>query len=119
MEKLWRKNLLSITPYVAGEQPKQDNFIKLNANENPYPPSEFVQKSMLKFVDKNFAKLAVYPDPDSNELTSAIAKMLNKTGGVLANISEAKEKQPSAKNHLFIGFFPASIINLVKSFCTR
>lgn len=78
-----------LNPYVPGEQPKDRDYIKLNANENPYPPSEFVQKSMLKFVDKNFAKLAVYPDPDSNELTSAIAKMLNKTGGVLCRCNKS------------------------------
>ena len=43
-EQLWRKNLINITPYVAGEQPKSDNIIKLNANENAYPPSPKVRE---------------------------------------------------------------------------
>lgn len=34
----WRDNLIKIEPYVAGEQPNKTDFIKLNANENPYPP---------------------------------------------------------------------------------
>ena len=46
MEKLWRKNFLNIEPYTAGEQPKTDDIIKLNANENPYPPSYEVYKTI-------------------------------------------------------------------------
>ena len=39
MNRAWEKNLINIEPYTAGEQPKSDDIIKLNANENPYPPS--------------------------------------------------------------------------------
>ena len=39
MEKLWKKNLRDIEPYVPGEQSKEQNIVKINANENPYPPS--------------------------------------------------------------------------------
>ena len=72
-----------LKPYVPGEQPKDRIYIKLNANENPYPPSPFVQKAVLDFVKNHPEKLGLYPDPDSNELHAAIAEMLNKSGGVL------------------------------------
>lgn len=70
-------------PYVPGEQPKDRDYIKLNANENPYPPSKKVKKAAVSFIKKNIEKLGLYPDPDSHELHAAIADMLNKTGGVL------------------------------------
>ena len=72
-----------LKPYVPGEQPKDRIYIKLNANENPYPPSPFVQNAVLDFVKNHPEKLGLYPDPDSNELHCAIADMLNKSGGVL------------------------------------
>ena len=75
----------NLHPYVPGEQPKDRAYIKLNANENPYPPSPAVQKALKAFIKKNPMKLALYPDPDSNELHKAVADMLNKTGGVLCN----------------------------------
>ena len=73
----------NLHPYVPGEQPKDRDYIKLNANENPYPPSPVVAKVAVKTAKKHAARLGLYPDPDSNELKAAIADMLNKTGGVL------------------------------------
>lgn len=70
-EKLWRKNLINIEPYVAGEQPKNDNIIKLNANENPYPPSPKV-KQVLE--NKNIEELKKYPSADASALRSALAE---------------------------------------------
>lgn len=46
MEKLWRKNLRDIEPYVPGEQSTEENIVKINANENPYPPSPKAFESM-------------------------------------------------------------------------
>lgn len=37
--RAWEKNIRQVTPYVPGEQPVSENIIKLNTNENPYPPS--------------------------------------------------------------------------------
>ena len=70
-EQLWRKNLINITPYVAGEQPKNREIIKLNANENPYPPSPKVQSILQK---KDISKLRKYPNADAVPLKEALAE---------------------------------------------
>lgn len=70
MEKLWKKNLLDITPYVAGEQPESGSFIKLNANENPYPPSPKVIDAIKNFDGEALRK---YPDASARRLREIIA----------------------------------------------
>ena len=45
----WKDNLIKIQPYTAGEQPDKTDFIKLNANENPYPPSPKVIRAIREF----------------------------------------------------------------------
>lgn len=64
----WRDNVRSVEPYTPGEQPKEENVIKLNTNENPYPPSQKVKEAMAEI--KNLRK---YPDPAASDLTGAIA----------------------------------------------
>ena len=66
----WRKNLRVVDPYIPGEQPKQDNMIKLNTNENPYPPAPGVEK-VLKSMETGDFRL--YPKPDARELVDALA----------------------------------------------
>ena len=61
----------NIAPYVAGEQPESGAYIKLNTNENPYPPSPKI-KEFLALAD--FCKLRLYPDPQSVRLREAIAR---------------------------------------------
>lgn len=68
--KAWEKNIRKVEPYVAGYQPKDYSVIKLNANENPYPPSPLVEKAMEEFQMGN---LRLYPDLESKELVDAIA----------------------------------------------
>ncbi len=77
------KRLDNLHPYVPGEQPKDRDYIKLNANENPYPPSEAVEEAVKALVSKKRMSLALYPDPASEKLRDAIASMINCTGGVL------------------------------------
>lgn len=85
------ERMKGLHPYVPGEQPKDRVYVKLNANENPYAPSPAVIKAVTDFVTTQPQKLALYPDPDSNELHAKIADMLNKTGGVLSRAHVAAD----------------------------
>lgn len=66
----WEKNIRKVVPYVPGEQPKLLDVIKLNTNENPYPPAPGVEK-VLKEFDADTLRL--YPDPLVSDLVKAIA----------------------------------------------
>ncbi len=66
----WETYVRKVEPYVPGEQPKH-KVIKLNTNENPYPPSPNVQKVIDGF---DAEQLRLYPDPEISELIAAIAK---------------------------------------------
>ena len=66
----WKKNLRVVDPYVPGEQPKQENMVKLNTNENPYPPAPGVER-VLKSMETGDFRL--YPKPDARELVDALA----------------------------------------------
>lgn len=70
----WKDNLRTIDPYVPGEQPQLKDMIKLNTNENPYPPSPKVKEVLQRF---DLDTLRLYPDPDSTLLVEAIAKRYN------------------------------------------
>ena len=68
--KAWENNVRKVVPYVPGEQPQKEKMIKLNTNENPYPPAPGVQKVLDEFqVDR----LRKYPDPAVGKLVQAIA----------------------------------------------
>ncbi len=71
MDNLWKKNLRDIEPYVPGEQSKDKDIVKINANENPYPPSPMAIKAMQEF---NTDKLRFYPPANATSLKEAIAK---------------------------------------------
>lgn len=71
MENLWKNNLRDIEPYVPGEQSKDKDIVKINANENPYPPSPKVQKAINNF---DCSALRFYPDANAAEFKKAIAE---------------------------------------------
>lgn len=66
----WENNIRRVVPYVPGEQPKLKDIVKLNTNENPYPPSPKVTEA-LEVLDT--ADLRLYPDPSCEVLVHAIA----------------------------------------------
>ena len=68
----WEENVRKVIPYTPGEQPNQPDMIKLNTNENPYPPAPGVEKA-LKEMDMDAMRL--YPDPAAYDLVHAIAQM--------------------------------------------
>lgn len=72
--KKWEQNIRKVVPYVPGEQPTGNNIIKLNTNENPYPPSPKAAK-ILKEFDND--KLKLYPESDIRSLNKCIAKYYN------------------------------------------
>ena len=74
MSKFWNDKIKSISPYVPGEQPKDKKYIKLNTNENPYPPSPNV---INKIKSMNLDNMRLYPDPDVTLLKDRIASYYN------------------------------------------
>lgn len=68
----WRENIRQVEPYTPGEQPKETGIVKLNTNENPYPPSPKVNE-----IHENLDDLRLYPDPTAGALVEAIAQYHN------------------------------------------
>lgn len=64
-------NFRKVEPYVPGEQPNLPDMVKLNTNENPYPPSPKVAEALQKF---ELDSLRLYPDPASTDLVNALAE---------------------------------------------
>lgn len=71
MDNLWIKNIRKVEPYVPGEQSEEKDIVKLNANENPYPPSPAVIEAINNFDCK---ALKLYPDANATEFKTAIAE---------------------------------------------
>ena len=67
----WENNVRKVVPYTPGEQPNVPGMIKLNTNENPYPPSPKVLQAIRDF---DTDKLRLYPDPTAGALVNALAE---------------------------------------------
>lgn len=71
---MWKNNLRQIEPYVPGEQSKDKDIVKINANENPYPPSPKAVKALKEYDTE---KLRFYPSANVSPLKEAIANYYN------------------------------------------
>lgn len=69
--KSWEANVRKVVPYVPGEQPGEETVIKLNTNENPYPPAPGVKEALEHLPTDRLRK---YPDPAASELVCALAE---------------------------------------------
>ena len=115
MSDLWSDIVHQLDPYVPGEQPKQENLIKLNTNENPHPPSNLVFAAINATAN---ASLRLYPEPESDELRRVIAEyhtvktenvfIGNGSDEVLAHTFNAffKGKQPILFPDIGYSFYP-------------
>lgn len=84
MSNNWESYVRRVVPYTPGEQPQVTDVVKLNTNENPYPPSPSVRAILEDF---EYGKMRLYPDPDSSVLVDAIAKRYNvKSSQVFAGV---------------------------------
>ena len=118
MSRFWSKVVGTLTPYVPGEQPKIANLIKLNTNENPYPPSPKVLAAIQAELGADAARLRLYPDPNADLLKAAIARTYditapqvfvgNGSDEVLAHVFMAllKHERPVLFPDITYSFYP-------------
>ncbi len=69
--QLWENSVRRAVPYTPGEQPQESGVIKLNTNENPYPPAPAVLEALKAFDGQ---RMRLYPDPEASVLVKALAE---------------------------------------------
>jgi len=118
MSRYWSRVVNDLTPYVPGEQPKIAKLIKLNTNENPFPPSPRVLAAIQAELGEDAARLRLYPDPNADQLKAAVAKrhsvtpaqvfVGNGSDEVLAHVFMAllKHEQPILFPDITYSFYP-------------
>ncbi|MCG2575096.1 histidinol-phosphate transaminase [Acinetobacter sp. ME22] len=116
--RFWSPEVRELEPYVPGEQPKIQNLLKLNTNENPYPPSPKVVAAVQAVLNDGADVLRLYPDPDATALKQAIAVQQNVDASqvfvgngsdeVLAHIFKAffLQDQPILSPDISYSFYP-------------
>ena len=70
MSKFLSEKLKDLDPYVPGEQPKNREYVKLNTNESPFPPSPYA----MRLAREAAGDVNLYPDPDCRVLVDAAAE---------------------------------------------
>ncbi|MBQ4629430.1 MAG: histidinol-phosphate transaminase [Clostridia bacterium] len=114
MSRFFSEKHKSLVPYVPGEQPKDTQYIKLNTNESPYPPSP----KAIEEAEKAAKRLMLYSDPECTPLHEALAKLLgaekdevlatNGSDEILnfAFMAFCDENHPAAFPDITYGFYP-------------
>ena len=114
MSRFFSEKFRDLIPYTPGEQPKDQAYIKLNTNENPYPPPA----SVVEAVKQEAEKLQLYPDPECRELRAAMAEQMgirmeeliltNGSDEVLnfAFMAFCDKKNPALFPDITYGFYP-------------
>ena len=114
MSKFFTEKFANLTPYTPGEQPRDMQYVKLNTNESPFPPSAGVSAA----VAKECGKLQLYSDPESTALRAKLAEVYGvKPSQVLVSngsdealnfafMAFADEKSPLAFPDITYGFYP-------------
>ncbi|WP_119395729.1 histidinol-phosphate transaminase [Salinibius halmophilus] len=115
MSKYWSAQVAELKPYVPGEQPKSQNLIKLNTNENPYGPSPKVLEAIAAHCDH---RLRLYPEPTSLAVREALAEanglrpeevfVGNGSDEVLAHVFQGllKQNKPLRFPDISYSFYP-------------
>ena len=75
MSRFFSKNFAALTPYTPGEQPQDKQYVKLNTNESPFPPSATAQKMAAEAA----ARLELYPDPTCREIREKLSAVYGVT----------------------------------------
>jgi len=99
LNKLIRESLRKYSAYETVEQPVEDGWVKLNTNENPFPPIPEVLNDLKKAINEN---LRLYPDPTSFELRKEILNVLLRDKDTLTN-----------RNSIFIGNGSDEILDVI------
>ena len=115
MSIYWSQLVSQLDPYTPGEQPRDQQYIKLNTNESPYPPAPSVASTLKGF---DFDGLRRYPDPQSTRLVNALAAyhgltpaqvfVGNGSDEVLAHLFQAffKKNEPILFPDISYSFYP-------------
>ena len=114
MSRFFTDRLSELTPYTPGEQPKDMQYIKLNTNESPFPPSKEVTEAVLY----ESQKLQLYSDPESVNIRTKLAEIYDvKPNQVIvtngsdealnfAFMAFSDEKNPLVFPDITYGFYP-------------
>ena len=114
MSRFFSEKYNTLTPYTPGEQPKGQQYIKLNTNESPFPPSVAEQK----LAAAEAARLELYSDPECRDLVAAATEILGVAGDeiIFTNGSDeilnfafmafCDEHRPAVFPDITYGFYP-------------